>query len=146
MNNLTDLCCSFELAKEIYDLGFIRESVFNWAVWQETCMGLTEGIPVAAIKLRDGIEFNMMGFNWVGAGMKLIPAYTVGELGNILPLNIKDKFLTSHKCARNGWWVFYASSGENMSGVEHTAYWNSLEINARARLLIYCIKNKLIEV
>ena len=120
MNQLTDLCCSFELAKEIYDLGFVRESVFNWAIWQETCMGLTEGMPVIAMKLRDGIEFNMVGFNWAGAGMQLIPAYTVGELLDFL-LERCESIRLSHT--------------EKVS-----------QVNYLAKQLIWSIEQKLIEV
>ena len=142
MNQLTDLCCSFELAKEIYDLGFIRESVFNWAVWKDTCMGLTECIPVAAMKLRDGIEFNLVGFNWRDAGVCLIPAYTVGELGDIFPMSHQYWTMKTRTVNTESQW-----QGDVLSNDKSThIFEGKSEIDVRAKMLLYFIKNKFIEV
>lgn len=82
--------CSRELAKRLKELGFKQESLFYWA------QGLTiyPNAPFANSKWRNGGKTPLYGYS----------AFTVAELGEILPLEINGTYyFTTHRCSRGGY-------------------------------------------
>lgn len=70
---------------------------------------------------------------------KLLPAYTVAELGEMLP----DGFSTIHTTG-HGWRCFYNKYTGKFSGVGFCS--SDTEADARAKMLVYLLENKLITV
>lgn len=119
--NIESQVCSLESAKRLKELGVKQPSLFihliGGPLYFEECLPL-------------------MGDGWY-------QAYTVAELGNLLPNQINNKFLTSHRCSRDGWWVFYANKNDKDEDINAT--WDLNEANARAKMLIYLIENKFVK-
>jgi hypothetical protein len=115
-----ELFCSYELAKQIYDLGFRRGSVFNYITHGQNNIGIVEGIPECSIGMRDGSSLRIRNKELVVAGLGLIPAYTASELFDILLKICRPISLT------------------------HTG--NTSIVNYLAGQVIWNIENKLIEV
>lgn len=130
---LEDQVCGLELAKKLKELGVKQESIFAWA------------------------EVNQGGNNWkyqvvqsdFQADCEYISAFTVAELGEMLPLYLKRDAnsglpfsvercgLQTYKTYDGKGWVvcydFLSRSGRT-------------EANARAKMLIYLLENKLINL
>lgn len=135
---LEDQVVSLELAKKLKELGVKQESVFYWI--DECKNGDWE------IAFED--EWDTVSGEWGdGSVLKDHPhfsAYTVAELGEILPLYLilpytlgrdKQYNLKIEKYA-NGWNVSYGRWGEPRN--------TDTEANARAKMVIYLKENKLI--
>jgi hypothetical protein len=71
-------------------------------------------------------------------------AYTVSELGDMLPFSLDNKLLKIGKCADGSWLVFY----EQFCGTNGTKMIEDqgadTEADARAKMVIYLAKNKFI--
>lgn len=113
---LVDQVCSLELSKRLKELGVKQESLFCWTTELDL-----EFLPT---RLRNP---NIC-----------VAAFTVAELGEMLPerhRTHKEKdcwYVTTHHCLR-------------CDGHDHL--WSDKnEANARAKMLIYLIENKLMEV
>jgi hypothetical protein len=126
--NIQDQVVSLELAKKLLTLGVKQNSLFVWEYFSPMCYGI-KFIPYAVL-------YNSYSTN----EFKLYPAYTVAELGEILPkfVTLKDIDYYSYdlKYNRNGY-PYYFASGINFKCEE-----NETEANARAKMIIYLIENE----
>jgi len=120
---------SLELAKKMKELGFKQESLFWWN--RQDMPGDDFVIQVGMHKIHESY------------GEPLCSAYTVAELGEMLPDLLRDKFgenqlLTINKRSNKNWYVDY---GGFLEGIYFEA---DTEADARAKMLIYLKENKLI--
>jgi len=116
--------CSFELGENIKKLRVIYDSYFYWAIpiWDGN-----KSLPPKVFHIVDWSDFTEM------TGYKPVcQAYTVAELGELLPDDTSTRRSMMGHIVRN--------FDPDISFMEQT------EADARAKLLIYLIENKLIEV
>lgn len=148
--NLKQQVCSLDLAKRLKELGAEQNSIFYWSVPD----------PSKASNKREELILSkdcevMLCFrqaDW-GEKFKTVSAFTVAELGEMLPISItrsdKQKFSP----------VFYKNRGdfhdETRWSIEYSSYTldngeievqrvADTEADARAKMLIYLLENKLI--
>jgi hypothetical protein len=121
--NLEDQVCSLELAKRLKELGVPQESLFYWHITTDGIM-LNDSLSFFTcfkkyIETRD---------RYVTSGGEVFSAFTVAELGEELFKN-------------------YGSFISNVHGVEtidrNCEIKADTEANARAKMKIYLIENKL---
>ena len=118
---LEDQVTNLELSKKLKELGVKQESLFFWT-------------------LNEYNHWVIYGWRDIENYKQTISAFTVAELGEMLPSSIKvsDYFNWYFKSSKmgSGWEVHY----ENRSG----KFFADTEANARAKMLIYLIENKLV--
>lgn len=116
---IEDQVCSVELAKRLKELGVKQESAFYWDIIDKNCVFSGYG-NVKENNLR----------NWCSA-------FTVAELGEMLP----SQYLS---CFRDetGWFGYNISPTKEWKEM----YPCTTEANARAKMLIYLIENKIMEI
>jgi len=129
-------CVSLELSKRLKELGVKQESLFYY-----------EG---TAIEIGAGIGYVLhFGKQLVWEGAAHVSAFTVAELGEMLPAKIevgkKDGFFgcwkrTSPFTSSKKWGCNYQNLDERPIHFEN----NDTEADARAKMLIYLLENKLI--
>jgi Fe-S oxidoreductase len=121
---LEDQVVSLELAKRLKELGVEQESLFYWT-------HCPRGIDLVHQRSRMKKALSKYDF----------AAFTVAELGEMLPTRVnKSKYdmLMSRREGRR-WFAYYTDQKTPVVSDES-------EANARARLLIYLLENKLMEV
>lgn len=140
---LENQVCSPELSEKLKSLGVSQKSLFYWWKYGDN--------PVLAIKTsNDQAIRSIENFDYfTTAGHKdyeYCSAFTVAELGEMLPLMIKDGYLELGNDSY-GWFCVYR---------EEEADWDTKDVvgiirdeneaNARAKMLIYLLENKLINL
>lgn len=124
---LEEQVCSLDLAKRLKELGIEQESLYYW------------------YKFSDPIGWEICGYRKEWIKQQDVSAFTVAELGEMLPGKIKEQgktfFLDFKKDVVDGnWLVAY----ENDSAYVHTFSWIATEADTRAEMLEYLLENKLI--
>lgn len=116
---LEDQVCSLELAKRLKELGVKQES---YAYWEQNSIGNYTLFADDEIHMQD----------WCSA-------FTVAELGELLPNFVGASQLECIKQNNNIWTCLY---------FERKGYvWsNEKEVDARARMLIHLLENKILEL
>jgi len=121
---LEDQVCSLELAKKLKELGVKQESLFRW----------NEG---------DGIEDRLEYIPaFSNKTHELVSAFTVAELGEMLPGNTSGLYFVTQKGLMGNSWYVDALTVVGHSKVCLTTA--ETEADARAKMLIHLIENKLI--
>jgi len=114
--------CSFELAKQLKDLGFEQESYFYYS----NEIGKIVGSSYKETHNR----------------LKFISAYTVAELGDVLPLSSEEQGQIEWTCEKvvNGWEYDITEHyfRQLIYGIEKT------EVDARSKMIICLKENKII--
>lgn len=138
--NLEKQCVSLELAKKLKELGVKQESLFYWYARA----GRNEHSDFKVITTEKNSQYSCL--RWVQYSYS---AFTVAELGEMLPDEILDKSNTEH-------YKYYKLHTVKFHLEWQTRYqlsedvWHlekaSTEADARAKMLIYLIKNKLITI
>lgn len=127
-----------ELSQKIEKLGVKQESVWAWMDWHKGKYSYRPDVAVIQTKLAEENEFYKEKV--------LFSAFTVAELGEILPKIVKKNgiefWLTMYK--QNNFWRIGYNENQLSSLCEHTK--GDTEANARAKMLIYLIEKKLIKV
>lgn len=144
--------CSLNLAREIKNLGFYKTSTFVY----ENPISLEEG---------EGwlFAYKLMVTERAKIGSRLYPAYTVAELGEMLPKRLKNhwKISSMYKFKRGTYvdltisynertkeWIvsYYGDTGfgESDKNIYFHGEIAKTEADARAKMLIYLLKNNLI--
>lgn len=119
---------SLELAKKLKELGVTKESYFKW---------VTNGFPEGAA-----------GRKWIVVRSQQFQegfdAFTVAELGEMLPNEIRQKvgFWFNQAGMSHGWAVGYKSRVMGLLG--NMEILEVSEADARARMLIYLLENNLL--
>jgi len=127
--------CSLELAKKLKELGVIQESIFLW----ET--GAIK--PRIKLSFEDKENLGLMNITRVDTSdfREYCSAFTVAELGEMLPNTI---YLNDEGCGleiTHHLEVVYRSYSLGKRRITREA---STEADARAKMLIYLLENKLI--
>lgn len=139
--NLEQQVVSLELAKKLKELGVKQESHFQWEIYFYFGKGRLiwedyhKGMPIY-----DTADVRQYYY---------YSAYTVAELGGMLPVRVdsdsfegylqsnKDRTISSKKVF---WNVYYRT----VDGIYIHKVTADTEANARAKMLIYLLENKLI--
>ncbi len=143
--NLEQQVCGLELSKKLKELGVKQESLFRW------CLRVPSGTTPDEQR-KDGINYLIANDERIAASKMYLPeyaAFTAAELGEMLPTVIEqgvggtDGLLRCSKLLQGAWSVVY----EETNGDEYVpAVEADNEADARAKMLIYLIENKLIAV
>lgn len=124
-----DQVCSLELAKKLFRLGFKHKfppSIFVWEYINDDCYTV-KYVPYAVVPS----YYNNV--TWM-------PAFTVAELGNLLPPSTQpltywiSKISTS--CENSLWQSDIIFNRKSLS-----IFWDKTEANVRAKMLIFLIEN-----
>jgi len=124
---------SLELSKKLKSLGIKQESLWYWTEYfQDVQKTFTKDVFL----IDDCIPFGSKGFS----------AFTVAELGEMLPGNFNGRVLTIGK-GNKFWDIFYEnnSMGCVITGFAPLDQTAETEANARAKMLVYLLENKLLE-
>ena len=135
---LKDQVVSLELAKKLKELGVKQTSLFWWGR--------------DADKIKYSVEY-VKNPLWYEHSM--YSAYTVAELGEMLPFKIFDESLVTNSKTEHILNQLFRTVGNDdftdspyyeiyYSSAEKTIFGDELEANSRAKMLIYLIENKLI--
>src|ERR1017187_8222476 len=120
---LEDQVCSLELSKRLKELGVKQESYFYWS-------NIDTPHPRLVIHFE---RSERSGDFWISA-------FTVAELGEMLPYGFED-YKYSSECGLNKYWSCTAPQ------LNDYAYEQDInEANMRAKMLIHLIENKLISL
>lgn len=118
---LTNQVCSLELAKRLKELGVKQESYFAWH---------------SAVEGFEKLETRYFISHY--PAITTYAAFTVAELGEMLQKGMVD----SHK-TQFGYWIFkYEYVSQDLNPIAETR--GDSEADARARMVIYLLENKLI--
>lgn len=136
---LKDQVVSLKLAKKLKELGVKQDSLFYWEEVIDKYGVESKLIYGTKPKNRKGV------YKIAGAWEEnFYSAFTVPELGDMLPdyLKTKDGYLqlTSYKFPTT-WAIVYIKENKIIFSTERDT-----EANARAKMLIYLIENKLIKL
>ena len=133
---LEEQVCNLELSKKLYELNFMSSTLFSWIESSEF----------------NGFEIKLT--NPISTNNKIYPAYTVAELGKILPREIKHDL----NDWSGGYYILFAYSTPIDERESEPSVWyedNDLhdenmilhgtsgktEADARAQMLIWLIEN-----
>lgn len=128
---------SLEISKRLKELGVKQESYFHWyeasGGWNFMAHDWSE------------ISLSKKGFKQVKDEFS---AFTVAELGEMLPVKIVGRFLTLRKDVEDWWYVFYDDNIlefpiDKTVRIEDQAM--STEADARGKMLIYLLENDLLK-
>jgi hypothetical protein len=123
---------SLELAKKLKELGVKQESSFQW--WRARnnnnfFIGDGEGVTRVWEDDESGVEV-------------IASAFTVAELGEMLPMKLEDKYVfDTARVGSDQWYVSYRADRDFREFLEADT-----EADARAKMLIYLLENKLINL
>jgi hypothetical protein len=132
--------CDLEYAKMLEELGVMQNSYFYHICGNGINDEFEEQHIILDTLQKDGIsKYKILE----GMKIEFYSAFTVAELGEILPIELNDKYLLSHRCSRGGWWLMYSNDSNDN---ECNSVWDLSEANARAKMLIYLIENDLVKV
>lgn len=134
---LEDQVCSLASAQKLKELGCKQESLFIWKVDDRLDDLGYELVPVAGYTTSVRNRHNNYS------------AFTVAELGEMLPEYIGEWFLEMYKDSSNlaseEWFLVRYVERDGIGGEEiKTGFHCSNEAEARAKMLIYLLENKLI--
>jgi len=138
---LKNQVCSLELSKRLKELGVKQESLFYW---------IKAGLNVSTCEENWQIEYIIHNLEKIPDHM--ISAFTVAELGEILPHTIKaTPDLPYFQDETADFDLYYNKNGHPFYKFDQLIIClnydeNETEANDRAKMLIYLIENNLIEV
>jgi len=126
---LEDQICSLELSKRLKELGVPQKSLFYWIASHKNDGSFRLG--------QTTIESRFAKKD------RLYSAFTASELGEMFPDDGYTYFSFKTKKADDSrlFWIAKRSNGQDAHYEE-----DFTEVSARAKMLIYLIENKLIEV
>lgn len=140
---LEDQVCSLDLANRLKELGVKQESLFGWyKVWRGASDSSTG---------RNIYEWQLMPYEEGDKVNEFAAAFTVAELGMMLPQTISDDedgsvFQLYVIKKDDGWYVSYRYEYPKHDYASIYVEEAPTEADARAKMLIYLIENKLITV
>lgn len=142
---LEDIVCSLEYAMKLKELSVKQDAHFCWAAIENPLAGV---FKESEVKNWDIVEEKMAsksGADWQYS------AFTASELGEKLPYRIDSKNFTGcwHlKFAKfdYGYQIYYGKIKEYKDYETLIEFKEKTEVDARAKMLIHLIENKLGEV
>jgi hypothetical protein len=141
---LEDQVCSLELSKRLKELGVKQESLFYWHVLLDAT-AWANGHRHEDVEIRqDNVEHGDYDVAY--------SAFTVAELGEMLPFRIDGKDITD-KRRTIAYFLEYEAGGISVRYTHHLNVTKVLvervadtEADARTSMLIYLIENNLITI
>ena len=141
---LEDQVTNLELSKKLKELGVKQESLFYWVYMR---------LSGAKIETKEGYslwyEDDLKHLNeQIGIKIQDVPkdeiysAFTVAELGEMLPDETRSE-KAQHIQSREPQWIVEPSEGSDFEDIGQS-FIDDTEANARAKMLIYLIENKLV--
>lgn len=122
--------CSLEHANRLRDLWVKQESLFVWIKIGESFVLRDVNSLLSRIKKSQRTE-------------RFISAFTVAELGEMLPQNVStSKGAITWSCR---WWEEDSDFLRTGKATRHMTFTGSNEVNARARMLIYLLENNIVK-
>lgn len=135
---LENQVCSLKLAKKLKELGVKQDSLFYWVIYSGSYLGSHEYV----IRSSEDIE------KYKYLIIEKYSAYTVAELGEMLPAEIIieniDYGLIMIKGLHNIKYILTYYNDKYKKGLMR-AIGSEMEADARAKMLIYLLENKLIK-
>ena len=120
-----DQVCSIELSMKLRELDVPQESLFYWNTDDDVSEKSREWYISEVLSDKDSCS-----------------AFTASELGELLPLGINMRRVASDESM---WWSCIWNEG--YGGITNLEYAKDIkEADARAKMIIYLIENKLIKV
>ena len=119
---------SLELAKKLKSLNVKQESLFVWSKQEDLKNWKCEYRKYFAVDMRRDIA-----------------AYTVAELGELLPTEQNNRMGFFSGRAINGWFCEVKNYGVMPFERLHVELQHDTEANARAAMLVYLIENELLD-
>jgi hypothetical protein len=164
--NLESQVVSLDLAKKLKELGVKQESYFRWELWYQTSEKFNKGVSLG----KEGIfgedyhivqspnGYTTADVKWNQNDLTKLTetsysAYTVAELGEMLPREVDTPLtkdggprmeLQIDKWLDDIWQVSYDYRNSMAITTSNKYITAPTEADARARMLIYLIENKLI--
>ena len=127
---LEEQVCSLELSKQLKEAGVPQESLFYW--WTDYSNEFKENYNRPFAKAFSAeVVYGKPNFVY-----DYISAFTVAELGEMLPTEIREATLTMIK-DRDRWLVHYTLCHSEVA---------KTEADARGQMLLYLINQKLIDL
>lgn len=141
---LEDQVCSLELSKKLKELGVKQESAFYWMEYlthNPKSADCYDRIPSVEISVRYpyGSDPRYWDFD------KKVSAFTVAELGEMLPVEINwDDRPAYKRYWENGMREIHSVAYFGDNDRNKIQEFDKTEANARAKMLIYLIEQKVI--
>jgi len=137
---LKDIVCDFELAEKLDKLGVKCKSLFYWHVCNKK--GIVKASSNTPQSPKHGVTYH---------STIVYSAYTVAELGGMLPSAIKSKnssthVINSYKLSVNDKHVSYLKHICSEIGDFDSVIDDIKEANMKAKRLIWCIENNHVNV
>jgi len=130
--NLEDQITSLEISKRLKELGVKQESLWMWRKYS-----LCDG-PKLFLSPSKGTELAVLS----GKLEYEYRAFTVAELGEMLPMELKTEiYFETTRYAKGRWMVTYR---KREAGHPFILTEEATEANARGKMLIYLLENKLL--
>lgn len=137
--NLEKQVCSLELAKKLKEFGAPQESYFWWTI--------PEGGNEKDYFVSNEDAFGFCEQDTCSFNHGRVSAYTVVELGELLPVRVNFDYWIRHEKEPDGKSIsMYIESDRDGDYIRMSSDWQDTEANARAKMLVYLLENKLIEV
>lgn len=137
--------CSLELSKRLKELGVKHESLFLYVEmpW------ILEGESGKILETRTFLKINAIHFVDFNSILDNWNAFTVAELGEMLPASLApasgsqaERPILMQKTSENKYFTY----GQLPNGTTNPIFCGNTEADARAKMLIYLIENKLMEL
>lgn len=129
---------SLELSKKLKKLGVKQESYFHHIK------------SVDEWEIENITMFERMDWEWGGCrrvkDLEHYSAFTVAELGEMLPSHIMSGIVQRLRLISNGTDFAVSYGTDGVVTQTNCLFKDKLEVNARAKMLIYLIENKLIKL
>lgn len=122
---------SLEISQRLKKLGVKQESLFWWA---------------QVSKYPSGIKWDVLQKGESRTHGDYTSAFTVAELGEMLPKEIGELIFMSERDAFNGMWVVQYVDDSYMLTGEKWSHISPTEADARGLMLVYLLENKLITI
>jgi hypothetical protein len=141
---LENQVCSLDLAKRLKELGVKQESYFWWTIpegkYVEVFMRLNpayedDNIAPTKVQLTENPDF----YGNYGEPVNKVPAFTVAELGEMLPDLYK-----SYRYAGTQEWCVNLEEGARDKRKQYPNMLAGTEADARAKMLNYLLENHLL--
>lgn len=146
---LQNQVCSLELSKRLKELGVLQDSLFYWFQFRNESSSIEHWENTYTDLIRKGEKRKYNERDYLKDKI-YYSAFTAAELGEILPhllqadtASKKNSHLETLKDIDNRWLIAYAT---DEIAPPRICIIEKNEANARARMLIYLLENKLMEL
>ncbi len=129
--DLKNRVVNLELSKKLKELGVKQDSYWLWEEWIERAH-----TPYKSYIVREKRDFTPPST----IRIEYVSAFTVAELGEMLPIDYCYSYKT-----KQGWECKIILEEDRHNGDDIFIEYADTEANARAKMRIYLIKNKLIK-